>query len=125
MPFDGALPQEALKAWMEKTDEAPIDLEVEFEMQEGEMPSVAAETEQAASRLLAELAGEPEADEVGEIPETYWEDVPDWVWEECEEWDDAYDDVEDSAGAVAAARGGAAPGPFSWRTATAASIWPE
>ena len=47
--------------WLSRQEEAPVDLEVEFEMHETEQQSVIVQTEKAASRLLKQLGGDTDA----------------------------------------------------------------
>ena len=46
------------EVWLSRQEEAPVDLEVEFEMHETEQQSVIVQSEKAASRLLVKLGGD-------------------------------------------------------------------
>ena len=86
--------------WMDTALEAPVDLEVEFEMQEAELPSVSAETECAAADLLKQLGGGADAYDETHIPDSYWADDDDCVWEDCQEWAEEGDGAEEQIAAV-------------------------
>ena len=86
--------------WMDTAVEAPVELEVEFEMQEAELPSVSAETEREAEKLLKQLGGGADAYDEPHIPDSYWEDDDDCVWEDCTGWEEEGDGAEQQSVAV-------------------------
>ena len=88
----------AREAWLSNAPDMPVDLDIEFELQEAAQLSMTAETEMEAANLIASVANEGDqnagvqssnsAADQTEWGDQYWED--EWyddqsVWDDCEQ----------------------------------------
>ena len=73
------------ESWLAKSEEAPVDLDVDYEMLEGEQQSLRQETERAASEVLAEMENSNLGEAAVHIPEAYWDACEDECWFDCDE----------------------------------------
>ena len=99
------------EAWLGSAVDMPVDLDVDFEMQEPEHASMVAESEKEAAKLLAKVAGDGTHDSMplenygADSEEDYWASWDDdyWndsYWGDCwsepeEEWYDACEEWSD------------------------------
>ena len=85
----------AREAWLGSATDVPVDLDIEFEMQEEQHVSMTAESEQEAAKLLAKVTADGTRDAMhqGEgwpSGDTYWDAREDVVGTDCHDAIDAW-----------------------------------
>ena len=88
------------EAWLGSAVDMPVDLDVDFEMQEPEHASMVAESEKEAAKLLTKVAGDGTHDSMplenywADWEEDYWASWDDHFWNDSD-WGDCWSEPEE------------------------------